>query len=319
MPCLNSPLGGPTRKVQCNAYWQEITARKGKMLPSYRWLSDKASDAAMDLERLSTEALHPESRGLHARSALEIVQLINAEDAKVAEAVRAELPTIARIVDLVAERLAHGGRLFYVGAGTSGRLGVLDASECPPTFGVDANTVQGVIAGGHEALVRSVEGAEDDADAAGKELARRGCRPGDVVIGISASGRTPYVIGALRWARARAIATAAVSCNRPAEQDEFADLHVNVVVGPEVVAGSTRMKAGTAQKMVLNMISTGAMIRLGRVRDGHMVHLQASNRKLRERATRIVMEATGADRERAEAALERAGHNVQAALDMLQR
>jgi N-acetylmuramic acid 6-phosphate etherase len=271
----------------------------------------------MDLNSLGTEAVHPRAIGLHERSALEIARLINAEDGKVGAAVNEELPMIAAIIDLVAERLGRGGRVFYVGAGTSGRLGVLDASECPPTFGVEPEMVQGIIAGGEQALVRSVEGAEDDGEAAARELEARGCNESDVVIGISASGRTPYVIGALRWARAREIATAAIACNRPAEHDAYADVHVNVVVGPEVVAGSTRMKAGTAQKMVLNMMSTGAMIRLGRVRDGRMVHVRATNVKLRERATRMVMETAGVDRERAEAALERSGHSVQAALDRL--
>jgi N-acetylmuramic acid 6-phosphate etherase len=273
----------------------------------------------MDLDGLSTEGLNPNSAGLHERSALEIVRLINAEDAKVPAAVERELPAIATVIEMVAERLRAGGRLFYVGAGTSGRLGVLDASECPPTFGVEPTMVQGLIAGGEAALVRSVEGAEDDDDAGARELEARGCGPNDTVIGLSASGRTPYVIGALRWAKARGIATAAIACNRPAEHDAYARVHVNVVVGPEIVAGSTRMKAGTAQKMVLNMISTGAMVRLGRVIDGRMVHVRATNVKLRERATRMVMDTARVGRERAEAALERAGHNVQAALDMLRR
>jgi len=272
----------------------------------------------MSLDHLSTEGVHPGSVGLQDRSALEIARLINAEDAKVAAAVEGELPRIASLIDLVAERLAAGGRLFYVGAGTSGRLGVLDASECPPTFGVEPEMVQGLIAGGEQALVRSVEGAEDDAEAGAWELEAQGCNEKDIVIGISASGRTPYVIGTLRWAKGRGIATAAIACNRPAEHDAYADVHVNVVVGAEVIAGSTRMKAGTAQKMVLNMVSTGAMIRLGRVRDGRMVHVRATNAKLRERATRMVMDTAGVDRKRAEAALERAGHNVRAALDILQ-
>jgi len=273
----------------------------------------------MNLDHLTTERPNPASAGLHERSALEIVRLINGEDATVAAAVEVELPAIARIIERVVERLGTGGRLFYVGAGTSGRLGVLDASECPPTFGVPPARVQGIIAGGEAALVASVEGAEDDEGAAAPQLEARGCGEGDMVLGLSASGRTPYVIGALRWAKALGIDTAAISCNRPAEHDAFADIHVNVVVGPEIVAGSTRMKSGTAQKMVLNMISTGAMIRLGRVRDGRMVHVRATNEKLRERATRIVMDAAAVDRERAEAALERAGHNVQAALDLLRR
>ncbi|MGQ9730473.1 MAG: N-acetylmuramic acid 6-phosphate etherase [Candidatus Zipacnadales bacterium] len=273
----------------------------------------------MDLDRLSTERIHPASFGIHERSAFEIVRLINAEGRKVAEAVATQLESIAQIVEMAAERLACGGRLFYVGAGTSGRLGVLDAAECPPTFGVPPEMVQGVMAGGEKALVRSVEGAEDDLVAGGRELQRRGCKPSDLVIGISASGRTPFVIGALRWARAHQIATAAISCNQPAEHDAWADVSVNVVVEPEVVAGSTRMKAGTAQKMILNMISTATMIRLGRVRDGRMVEVRVTNEKLRHRATRIVMDTAGVTRERAEAALLQTGHNVQAALELLSR
>ena len=261
--------------------------------------------------------MHPESKGMHDWSAEDVVRFINAEDRKVAEAVGEELEAIAGIVELVAERLGNGGRLFYVGCGTSGRLGVLDASECPPTFGVEPELVQGVIAGGEAALVKSSEGMEDELGLAGEELERRGCGQGDVVIGLSASGRTPYVIGALKWAKERGISTAAVACNRPAEHDEWADIHVHVVVGPEVVAGSTRMKSGTAQKMVLNMISTGAMIRLGRVRDGRMVNVRATNEKLRERAAGIVAEEGGVDRERAEEALAKSGGDIGAALESL--
>jgi N-acetylmuramic acid 6-phosphate etherase len=269
----------------------------------------------MDLNSLPTESPHPESTGIHERSTIDILRLINAEDAKVAGAVKQELESIAEVVDLVADRLGKGGRLFYVGAGTSGRLGVLDASECPPTFGAEPEMVQGIIAGGQPALVSAAEGAEDDPEASGQELERRGCGEQDVVIGISASGRTPYVSGALKWARERGIATAAVSCNRPAEHDEWADVSVNVVVGPEVVTGSTRMKAGTATKLVLNMITTGAMIRLGRIRDGRMVRLRATSSKLRDRAIRIVMERAGVGREAAEKALEEAGGDVRGALE----
>jgi N-acetylmuramic acid 6-phosphate etherase len=269
----------------------------------------------MNLNRLSTESSHPDSTGIHERPTIDILRLINAEDAKVAEAVQGELASIAQVVDMVADRLGKGGRLFYVGAGTSGRLGVLDASECPPTFGVEPEMVQGIIAGGEPALVRATEGAEDDPDTPAEELARRGCTERDVVIGISASGRTPYVIGALKWARERGIGTAAFSCNRPAEHDEWADVSVNVVVGPEIVTGSTRMKAGTATKMVLNMITTGAMIRLGRIQDGRMVRLRATSSKLHDRAIRIVMEQAGIGREEAAKALEAAGGDVRKALE----
>lgn len=271
----------------------------------------------MDIRDLSTESAHPDSAGIHERPTIEVLRLINAEDAKVAGAVEQELENIARVVDLVADRLGKGGRLFYVGAGTSGRLGVLDASECPPTFGVEPEMVQGLIAGGEPALVRAAEGAEDDPEASARELERRGCGEKDVVIGISASGRTPYVIGALKWARELGIATGAVACNRPAEHDEWADVSVNVVVGPEVVTGSTRMKAGTATKLVLNMITTGAMIRLGRIEDGRMVRLRATSSKLRDRAVRILVEGAGVDRDKAETALDEAGGDVRRALESL--
>jgi N-acetylmuramic acid 6-phosphate etherase len=273
----------------------------------------------MDPGELVTEAVHAEAAGLHRRTVGEILRLINAEDATAAGAVGAELDAIAAVTELVIDRLGQGGRLFYVGAGTSGRLGVLDASECPPTFGVGQDVVQGIIAGGAKALVRAAEGAEDDLEAGGAELARRGCERRDVVIGLSASGRTPYVMGALQWAKSRGIATATVSCNRPAAHDAWADIAVNVVVGPEVLAGSTRMKCGTAQKMVLNMISTAALMKLGHAEDGRMVRLRSKSNKLRTRATQIIIDRTGADRGRAEAALRRTGGDLQAALEWLER
>ncbi len=273
----------------------------------------------LELEQLGTEGVHPQSHDLHKRSVLDILRLINAEDKKVAVAVERELEHIAAVVELVVNRLTAGGRLFYVGAGTSGRLGVLDASECPPTFGVSPDTVQGIMAGGEAALVRSAEQAEDSLEAAAEELARRECSEKDVVIGISASGRTPYVIGALQWAREHGIATAAISCNRPAAHDAWAEVSVNVVVGPEVVAGSTRMKCGTAQKMVLNMVTTVAMIKLGRVKGGRMVHLHATSAKLKERATRIIMDRAGVDQRRAQEALGHTRGDLQAALQWLER
>ena len=273
----------------------------------------------MDLDKLTTEARHSAAPDLDRLSIGDILGLINQEDGGLAAAVREELERIAAVVELVVSRLQAGGRLFYVGAGTSGRLGVLDASECPPTFGVDPELVQGIMAGGEAALVRSAEGAEDSLLAAGEELQGKDCSPRDVVIGISASGRTPYVMGALQWARSRGIATVAISCNRPAAHDVWADISVNVVVGPEVLAGSTRMKAGTTQKMVLNMISTTAMIKLGRAREGRMVHLRATSTKLRERATQIIVDQTGSEREEAEAALDHTSGDLQAALEWLER
>ena len=242
---------------------------------------------------LTTEARNPLTLDIDNLSALEVVKLINSEDEKVARAVGEVAESIAQAIDVIAERLSRGGRLIYVGAGTSGRLGVLDAVECPPTFNTDPDLVLGLIAGGPEGLLRAVEGAEDSSLAGQQDLQEIGLISSDVVVGIAASGRTPYVIGALDYARARGAYAIGFSCNREAELIRHSDLSIVPLVGPEVLSGSTRLKAGTATKMVLNMLTTGAMVRMGKTYSNLMVDLRASNLKLTERATRIVETLTG--------------------------
>ena len=239
---------------------------------------------------------------------------MNDEDATVAVAVQRVLGDVVKAVDEIVARLAQGGRLFYTGTGTSGRLGVLDASECPPTFGVSPELVQGVIAGGHDACFRAVEASEDDAEAGAADLKARGFGAGDALVGIAASGRTPYTVGAVKFARELGAFTVALTCVPGSAITEAAELSIVPVVGPEVLTGSSRLKAGTAQKMVLNMISTGTMVRLGYVSGNRMSNLQPKNIKLRERAVRIVMAETGVDEETAEAALEDSKWNMQSAL-----
>ncbi len=264
-----------------------------------------------------TERENPRTRDISTRSTREIVQLINDEDATIAAAVARELDAVAAAIDAIAGRLAAGGRLIYVGTGTSGRLGVLDASECPPTFGVPPDLVQGVIAGGYEACHRAVEASEDDGEAGARDLDARGLGPGDAVVGLAASGRTPYTVGAVAHARALGAFTAAVTCVPGSGITRAAELAIVPVVGPEVIAGSTRMKAGTAQKLVLNMISTGVMIRLGYVTGNRMTNLLPRNVKLRARALRILAAETGADEGTAAATLERAGGELPVAIVML--
>lgn len=244
------------------------------------------------LENLTTEARNPASEDLDGLTAREIVQLINSEDAKVASAVAEQSEAIARAIDEIAARLAVGGRLIYIGAGTSGRLGVLDAVECPPTFNTSPSQVVGLIAGGYVALTSAVEGAEDRRDFALDDLQRIKLAAADVLVGIATSGRTPYVIAALEQARSIGAFTIGVSCNRGSQLASHCEINIAVVVGPEVVSGSTRMKAGTATKMVLNMLTTGAMIRLGKTFGNLMVDLRASNMKLADRARRIVRAVT---------------------------
>jgi N-acetylmuramic acid 6-phosphate etherase len=259
-----------------------------------------------DRSNLTTEKRNARSRGIDRHSSLRIVDIISAEDCMVAPAVRRERRALAAAIDVVAERLGRGGRLFYVGAGTSGRLGVLDASECPPTYGTPRTMVQGIIAGGRRALVRSIEGAEDrEADGAAA-IAKRHIGDRDVVVGIAACGLTPLVRGAIKAARKAGAVTIFVTCAPEAVEFIGADIVINPVVGPEVVTGSTRMKAGTATKMVLNTLTTGTMIRLGKVHDNLMVDLRATNAKLRDRAERIVMDVTGVTRPRARALLKKA-------------
>lgn len=248
---------------------------------------------------------------------LSMLRVMNSEDRKVAEAVGQVLPDIASAVDGIADRLSKGGRLFYVGAGTSGRLGVLDAAECPPTYGTGPELVQGLIAGGDAAMFRAQEGAEDDPSLGERELRERNFSQGDVLVGIAASGRTPYVIGALKYAAELSALTIALSCSEHSEIAGMADVAITPIPGPEVVTGSTRLKAGTAQKLVLNMLSTCAMIKLGKVYGNLMVDVKATNKKLEERAIRIVMEATGCNRVDSVNALEAAGGNAKLAILMV--
>jgi N-acetylmuramic acid 6-phosphate etherase len=265
-------------------------------------------------DHLLTESRNPRSEAIDALGALEIVRLMNAEDAKVVEAVGAVAEQVARAVEWAAERFRLGGRLLYVGAGTSGRLGVLDASECPPTFSTPPEMVVGLIAGGPTALTRAVEGAEDDPERGALDLANLGVSARDLVVGIATSGRTPYVLGAVREAKRRGAATVGVACNRPSLLGQVVDLEIAPVVGPEVIAGSTRLKAGTATKMVLNMISTGAMVRIGKTLGNRMVDLSPSNEKLRIRSRRILRELAGLDDARAAETLGRCEGKLKRAL-----
>lgn len=270
------------------------------------------------LSQLGTEQANPASRNLDKKSALQIARIINREDAKVAAAVRHTLPQIARGIDQIAHALAQGGRLIYVGTGTSGRIGALDASEIPPTFGIAPRQVQYVMAGGPKALGVASEASEDSAEAGRKEIARRKPAKNDVVVGLAASGRTPFTVAAVQEARRRGAHTIAVTCNPRSPLEHAAHFAIVTEVGPEVVAGSSRMKAGSAQKMVLNMLSTGAMTRLGYVYGNLMVHLHRRNEKLAERGVSILERATRRDRSAARAALQRAGNDVSTALVMLE-
>lgn len=263
-----------------------------------------------------TEETNSKTRDIDRSSTLEIVRLINEEDKTVAEAVSLVLDRVAEAVDLIVERLASGGRLIYVGTGTSGRLGVLDASECPPTFGVSPDLVRGVIAGGYDALHRSVEAAEDDPEQAARDLQSLGVSAQDVVVGISASGNTPYTLGAVEYANKIGAATVAVTCNPDSRMAAAAAVSIAPVVGPEVIAGSSRMKAGTAQKMILNMLSTATMIKMGLVFSNLMSNLRATNEKLRRRACAILAEEAGISSEEAGRVFEAAGEDLRVALLM---
>jgi N-acetylmuramic acid 6-phosphate etherase len=267
----------------------------------------------------ATEQRNPWSRGLDLQSSAQIAHIMNREDARVAAAVRKELRHIARAIDVSARALRAGGRLIYVGAGTSGRLAVLDASEIPPTFGVPRSMVQGVIAGGRRALTNAVEGAEDDFARGAQDLRARRVSSSDVVVGLTASGSTPYVLGALDYARKQGARTIAIACNKGTRAGRAAQIAIEVATGPEVVAGSTRLKAGTAQKLVLNMLSTAVMVRLGHVYDNWMINVARSNKKLRRRAARILTEATGAGVAEAQQVLRHAQHDVRVALLALLR
>jgi N-acetylmuramic acid 6-phosphate etherase len=263
-----------------------------------------------------TEEENPRTREIATLPALGIVRLMNAEDAHVAAAVERVLPAIAQAVEGIVARLGQGGRLFYVGTGTSGRLGVLDAAECPPTFGVAPELVQGIIAGGYDACHRAVEASEDDREAGRRDISARGVGAPDALVGIAASGRTPYTLGAVEHARTLGAFTVGLTCAPASPLAAEAEVAIVPVVGPEVIAGSTRLKAGTAQKMVLNMLSTATMIRLGYVTGNRMTNLLPRNEKLRARSVRILRAETGLDESEARAALEAAGGDLRTALVM---
>ncbi|HTZ58744.1 MAG TPA: N-acetylmuramic acid 6-phosphate etherase [Acidobacteriaceae bacterium] len=266
-------------------------------------------------EHLLTETRHPDTANIDRLSTREMLEVINAADRTIADSVHAELSRIAQAVDGIAERLEKGGRLFYNGAGTSGRLGVLDASECPPTFNVDPSMVVGLIAGGDYALRHSIEGAEDDAEQGAADLKAHGFTEGDTLVGIAASGRTPYVLGGMTYANQLGALTVGLSCVPGSEVERRAQIAITPAVGPEVVTGSTRLRAGTATKLVLNMLSTGAMIRIGMVYGNLMVNVQPTNEKLKDRAERIIAAASGVDQGRASELLVKAG-TVRAAIVM---
>lgn len=269
-----------------------------------------------EIENLVTETRNPRTMDIDAKSTTEILQLINAEDSAIPGIVAGEIPYIAQATDLVVETLKAGGRLIYIGAGTSGRLGVLDASECPPTYGTDPDMIQGIIAGGYKALLRSQEGAEDVFEDGRRDLEEIGFNSKDVVFGIAASRRTPYVLGALHYAKSIGAKTIYLTCNPRNEVSIEVDVLICPVVGPEVVMGSTRMKAGTATKLILNMVTTAAMIRMGKVYGNLMVDLRMTSKKLEERSKRVVMMVAGVSYDAAAELLEKANGHVKTALVM---
>lgn len=264
-----------------------------------------------------TEDRNPRSHGLDKKSTIDILRIINREDERVAAAVQRELPQIARAVDAITSSLSNGGKLFYVGAGTSGRLAALDAAECPPTFGTRAESVQALIAGGARTMRGANEEAEDSATSGARDLVAACVSRGDVVVGVAASGTTPYVLGAIEFARGRGSITIGITSNPSSALARRVKIAIVPKTGPEVIAGSTRLKAGTAQKMVLNLLSTTAMVRLGRVYDNWMIYVALTNKKLRRRGARILEEATGVSSSAAEHALRQTGHDLPAALIML--
>lgn len=270
-------------------------------------------------EELLTEQRNPASTHIDSVPTGQILRIMNEEDRKVADAVAAEIPQIAAAVDAIVSAIHSGGRLFYIGAGTSGRLGVLDAAECPPTFNIPSSLVQGIIAGGEQALRRSVEASEDDAGSGARDLLKHGFAGSDVLAGIAASGRTPYVLGAVRAARSCGAVTIGISCTPDSLLAGSVDIAITPLTGPEVVTGSTRLKAGTATKLVLNMLTTAAMIRLGHVYSNLMVNVQPMNEKLIDRARRIVASATGLDYTKAAEIFEQSGRSVKTAILMARK
>ena len=283
--------------------------------PSFKPINFQSKGSVkMNFAELTTEKRNPKSANIDKCSTLEMLKIINDEDKKIAYAVEKVLPNIARAVEIIAEKLSSGGRLFYIGAGTSGRLGVLDASECPPTFGTDPEKIQGIIAGGNIALVSAVEGAEDDREKVISDLQEKNFNSADVLVGIAASGRTPYVLSGIEYAKKIFAPTVGISCVENSALAKISDIEITPITGAEVITGSTRMKAGTATKMVLNMLTTGAMIKLGKVYGNLMVDVQATNEKLKDRAKRIVMAAANCSEIDAVNALEKSGGNVKEAI-----
>ena len=272
---------------------------------------------SLSLQQFITESRNPASANIDTVSTLDMLTIINNEDKKVAIAVEAILPHIAQAVDVIQQAFSKGGRLLYCGAGTSGRLGILDASECPPTFGSPAEQVMGLIAGGKPAILKAVENAEDNIQTGQQDLQKIQLTNKDIVVGIAASGRTPYVIGAMQYAKDQGCTVISLCCNNDSEMSHIADIKLDIIVGPEVVTGSSRMKAGTAQKMVLNMLTTGSMIKSGKVFGNLMVDVQATNEKLIERQKKIIMEATECSREIAEVALNESGNHCKTAIVMV--
>ncbi|MDO5089472.1 MAG: N-acetylmuramic acid 6-phosphate etherase [Leptotrichiaceae bacterium] len=271
----------------------------------------------IDLNKLSTEENNKNSKNIELQDSFEILRRINEEDKKVAYCIEKKLESISKLIDGILKVYRENTRIIYVGSGTSGRLGILDASECPPTYGVSPEKFQGIIAGGKEAVFFAKENAEDDREQGKKDIMSMKLTPNDVVIGITASGRTPYVIGAVEYANSIGVVTGSITCSENSELSQISRYPVEVVVGPEIVTGSTRMKSGTAQKMVLNMISTTIMIKLGKVFSGYMVDVKTSNYKLVERAKKIIMKTTGCNYEKAEKTLTQAGNNVKTAITMI--
>ncbi len=271
----------------------------------------------MDLKKFATETRNPRTMHLDEMTPLEIVTAMNTEDKAVPKAIAEVLPEIAEAVSIIEHAFLEGGRLFYMGAGTSGRLGVLDASECPPTYGVDPGMVVGLIAGGEQAFIKAVEGAEDSRDLGRQDLMNHYLNARDVVVGIAASGRTPYVLGGLEYAKEMHCKTVAVSCNKGSAIGKAADIAIEAEPGPEVLTGSTRLKAGTVQKLILNMLSTASMVRIGKAYQNLMVDVVQSNEKLRTRAENIVMDATGVERTLARKTIDEAGGKVKTAITMI--
>lgn len=273
----------------------------------------------MDIKELSTESRNSKTNNLDEMSTEQIVEIMNSEDQKVVMAVNKELPQIAESASKIAESFKIGGRLFYIGAGTSGRLGVLDAAECVPTFGSDPEMVQGLIAGGEKAMILAVEGAEDNVELGASDLKTHNLTKKDVVVGIAASGRTPYVIGGLDYAKSIGADTIAISCNENSIISQHADIKIEVVVGPEVLSGSTRLKSGTAQKMVLNMLSTTSMVRIGKTYGNLMVDVKPTNKKLVQRSINIICEVTNVEEDKALEILKKADYSVKDAIVMISK